>query len=83
MDGFEATGVFKTDDMDKQGNDVSMPPLQDHSTLQLSLDVCAPYGYYELEIVVEGDNTESQDSTMGIQWEIDALSDEVNANRLD
>ena len=72
--------MFKPGDTDEQGEDLSTAPPHDDGTPPLSLDVCAPYGYYELEIKVEGDNTENQENALDIQWEIDAPSDEVNMN---
>ena len=49
---------------------------EDGSPRQI-VDVCAPHGYYELEIKIAGDNTDHLNS-QEIQWEIDAVSNEVN-----
>lgn len=80
MGGFEATGVFKPGDADAQGEDFPMPSPDEDGSPQLSIDICAPYGYYELEINVEGDNTDGHGNTLDIQWQIDAASDKVIMN---
>lgn len=60
FNGFEATGHFlASDERD-----------EDHS--HLSMYACAPYGYYELEIRVDG-----PDSLQGIQCYIEAGSKQV------
>lgn len=47
---------------------------------QLSIEICAPYGYYELEIRIAGDNVDNQDNSQDIQWQIDAASNEVTCS---
>lgn len=62
--GFEATGHFHASDE----GDEDMP--------QISMYTCAPYGYYELEIQVDG-----EDNLQGIQCQIEAGSNEVRKER--
>ena len=83
MDGFEATRSFTLEEVDGQGKDVPASALPGDGTLQLILDVCAPLGYYDLDIDVRGDSIDSLDSVLDIPWKIDAPSNEVTTNRLD
>ena len=39
--------------------------------------MCAPYGYYELEIKIAEDNIDNHDNSQDIQWQIDVASNEV------
>lgn len=54
------------------------PSPDEDGSPQLFFDVCAPYGYYELEIKIAGDKIDNHNNSRGIQWQIDAASNEVN-----
>lgn len=45
---------------------------------ELSIDMCAPYGYYELEIRITGYNIGNDNNSLDIHWQINAASNEVN-----
>lgn len=40
--------------------------------------MCAPYGYYELEIRITGYNIGNDNNSLDIHWQINAASNEVN-----
>lgn len=56
----------------------SRPSPDEDGNPQLSIDICAPYGFYELEIKIAGTNIENHDIYQDIQWQIDAASNKVN-----